>query len=171
LGRSGYILRRLRARVADRPTGFVWVKAKEVAASGYPSSKQQLEWVKGHGIMRILTLTESPLPSEWTNGLETRHVPMKDHQPPSYEALVEASSYISESVSAREPVLVHCLAGQGRTMCAVAAYLVRSGMDVNEALALLRRLKAGAVERGQEPSLRDFASRSNRGDRSSKPTR
>jgi atypical dual specificity phosphatase len=159
VGKSGYVLRKLRARVADRPTGFVWVKVGEVAASGYPSSKQQVEWAKERGIARILTLTESPLPRDWMDGVESRHVPMKDHEPPSYEALDEASSYIESSVSAKKPILVHCLAGQGRTMCAVAAYLIREGSDADHAVAFLRRLKPGAVERGQESSLREFAAK------------
>lgn len=159
MGKSGYVLRRLRARVADRPTGFLWVRKGELATAGFPSSKQQVDWVRSQGISRILTLTESPLPSRWTEGIESKHVPMRDHEPPTFESLAEASSYVEESVTAGKPVLVHCLAGQGRTMCVAAAYLIRKGSGVGEAVTFLRRLRPGAVENGQEVSLREFAER------------
>lgn len=159
MGKSGYLLRRIRARVANRPTGFIWVKPSQLAASGYPSSKKQIIWARGQGVARILTLTEAPLPEDWTDGVEARHVAMKDHQPPSYDALMEASSYIADSISNGRPILVHCLAGQGRTMCAIAAHLIRDGMGLGEALVYLRGLRPGAVERSQESALREFASR------------
>ncbi|MDV3278140.1 MAG: dual specificity protein phosphatase family protein [Nitrososphaerales archaeon] len=158
MGTTGYILRRIRAGVADRPTGFVWVQ-DALAASGYLASKRQVAWVGGQGIQRILTLTEFPLPSEWVADFEVKHVPMKDHKPPSDASLLEASAYIDESVRAGKRILVHCLAGNGRTMCAVAAYLIRSkGMNADDAITFLRRIRPGAVERRQEVSLREFAS-------------
>jgi atypical dual specificity phosphatase len=159
MGTAGYILRKIRAGVVDRPTSFVWVHPGALAASGYPASKSQVAWVGRQGIKRILTLTEAPLPSEWVTDFEVKQVPMKDHEPPSYESLVEASSYIEDSISAGKVVLVHCLAGQGRTMCAIAAYLIRKGMSAENSILTLRDLRPGAVEKKQEASLYEFASR------------
>lgn len=159
MGTGGLFLRRLRAGLADRPTGFVWVQDGALAASGYPSSRKQLGWVAAHGVNSVLTLTEKPLPGGWVteSGLDVRHVPMKDHEPPSVASLFEASAFIEENVSAGKVVLVHCLAGKGRTMCAVAAYLIRKGMDADQAISFLRHLRPGAVEFGQEASVREFA--------------
>lgn len=143
----------------DRPTSFLWVQDNTLAASGYPASKRQVDWLGRQGIRRILTLTESPLPAEWVGGFEVRHVPMQDHQPPSVAALFEASTYVEESVESGKPILVHCLAGQGRTMCVIAAYLIKSkGMNADDAMCRLRRSRPGAVEERQEAILREFAS-------------
>lgn len=159
MGTGGVFLRKVRATVADKPMGFHWVDYGKLAVSGYPASRRQLEWVSKRGVKSVLTLTEDPLPPAWGNGLglALEHVPMKDHQPPSLESLEKAASYIQSQVGGGRVVLVHCLAGQGRTMCAIAAYLIRSkGMTAQEAIESLRAMSPGAVERSQEKALRDY---------------
>jgi protein-tyrosine phosphatase len=85
---------------------------------------------------------------------------MKDHQPPSLESLEKVALYIQSQVEGGRVVLVHCLAGQGRTMCAIAAYLIRSkGMTAQEAIDSLRAVRPGAVERSQEKAVRDYEAR------------
>jgi len=160
LGTGGVFLRKARARVTDKPTGFLWVEKDRLAASGYPASRRQLEWVQKQGIDTVLTLTESPLPSGWTEGLQMsfEHVPMRDHFPPSQESLEEAASIVQGEIQRSRKVLVHCLAGQGRTMCAVAAYMIREeGTSAQEVIAKLRSMRQGAVEAGQEKAVFDFA--------------
>jgi atypical dual specificity phosphatase len=162
MGTGGLFLRKVRATWADRPTGFVWVEENRIAASGYPASKDQLLWLCGQGIRSILTLTENPLPSSWLQGmsLEARHVAMVDHDPPSVQNLDEAARFIDAQVKAGRPVVVHCLAGQGRTMCAIAAYLILTkGEGPVETIERLRRIRSGAVEHGQEKSLEAYASK------------
>ena len=154
-------LRRLRAKVASQPTGFVWIEKGKLAGSGYPASRNQVEWLTRAGVRSILSLTEQPLPAAWTEGLDitTGHVSMADHQPPSVEAMGEGVSFIEGELAAGRPVLVHCLAGEGRTGCVLAAYLVRTGgVGAEEAIAALRKLKPEFVERRQERAVREFAS-------------
>ena len=129
-------MRRLRAKVSDIPTNFSWVYRGKVAASGIPSSREQVEWLARHGVNSVLTLTEAPLPAEWFEGMNirVRHLPMKDHEVPPVEALDEAASYIDQEVKSGRTVLVHCLAGKGRTGSALAAYLMKTkGMSAKEA--------------------------------------
>jgi atypical dual specificity phosphatase len=118
--------------------------------------------VSKRGVNSVLTLTEDKLPAAWGKGLSlsVEHVPMKDHEPPSLESLERAASYIQGQVEGGRVVLVHCLAGQGRTMCAIAAYLIRSkGMTAQEAIESLRAIRPGAVERSQEKAVRDYETR------------
>ena len=160
MGTGGVFLRKVRARVSDRPTGFLWIEKGKLAASGYPASSGQLEWVRKQGIDTVLTLTESPLPADWTMGvpLSFEHVPMEDHAAPSQESLEEAVTIVQEEIIRHRKVLVHCLAGQGRTMCVVAAYLVRDkGTSPKDAIATLRSLRPGAVESGQEKAVYAYA--------------
>ena len=86
------------------------------------------------------------------------HVAMEDHEPPSFESLSMAVDFIDREVRARKPVLVHCLAGEGRTGCALAAYMVRvKGLGADEAMAKVREAKPQFVEWRQEKSVREFA--------------
>ena len=161
MGTGGLFLRKLRAKVADEPTGFVWVENGKVAGSGYPASRSQVEWLAKAGIRSILTLTAEPLPSDLTAGIDVRlgHVSLEDHQPPSADALARGVDFLVEQVREGRPVLVHCLAGEGRTGCVLAAYLIKTrNLGVDEALATLRRIKPGFVEPRQEEAVREFAS-------------
>lgn len=160
MGTGGKFLRRLRATVQDEPTGFVWVEDMKLAGSGYPASRSQVEWLAKRGVECILTLTEQALPQEWTEGLavETHHVPMKDHRPPDLESMKRGAGYVVERRSDGKVVLVHCLAGEGRTGCVLAAYLIRTRkIGAEQALEELRSLKPEFVERRQEDAVREFA--------------
>jgi protein-tyrosine phosphatase len=160
LGTGGLFLRKLRARVAVEPTGFVWVQEGRLAGSGYPASRSQVEWLVRAGINSILTLTLDPLPVEFTRGLEvvTGHVPMQDHRPPSTEAMDRAVDFVVEQLAAGRAVLVHCLAGEGRTGCVLAVYLVKTkGLDAEAAMAEIRKAKPQFIERRQENAVREFS--------------
>ena len=160
MGPGGLFLRKLRAKVADEPTGFVWVERGKLAGSGYPASRGQVEWLVGAGIRSILSLTGDPIPSEWAGGLDVNsgHVAMEDHQAPSVESMDQGVEFIVRQLEGGRPVLVHCLAGEGRTGCVLAAYLVRTkGLGADEAIARLRELKPGFVERGQEKAVLEYA--------------
>ena len=160
MGTGGKLLRKLRAKIEDEPTGFVWVKDHTLAGSGYPASRSQVEWLSKNGIASILSLTEEPLPEEWVEGLgiNVGHVPMKDHQPPALEAMGRGVEFIREQIQAGRAVAVHCLAGEGRTGCVLSAYLILSeGLDADQAMATLRLVKPEFVERNQERAVYDFA--------------
>lgn len=159
MGTGGLFLRRLRARVSDQPTGFVWVENGKLAGSGYPASRSQLKWLRGQGIKAILTLTENPLPNQWLDGLafEVHHIPMRDHQVPDTASLEEGATFIRDRLTDGKTTLVHCLAGEGRTGCVLAAYLIKDrGFTADEAIRALRRIKPGLVERDQEKAVIDY---------------
>jgi atypical dual specificity phosphatase len=160
LGTGGLFLRKLRARVADEPTGFVWVEPGKVAGSGYPASKAQVEWLAKEGVRSILTLTSDTIPDEWTKGLDLvmGHVVMEDHRAPSVWSMEKGVEFVVEQLRGGRTVLVHCLAGEGRTGCVLAAYLVaEKGMGPEEALRHIRGIKPQFVERAQEKAVYDFA--------------
>ena len=163
MGTGGLFLRKIRAKVADQPTGFVWVEKGKLAGSGYPASKRQLEWVRSQGIDSVLTLTESPLPEELTDGVEMEflHVPMGDHKGPSQADLAKAATIVQERLAAGKKVMVHCLAGEGRTGCVLAAYMIRSrDVDAPKALEIIRGAKREFVEWSQEKAVYEFAATS-----------
>lgn len=159
MGTGGMFLRKLRASIADQPTGFAWVEKGNLAASGYPASRKQVEWIAAQGIDVVLTLTEKALPYEETKGIQMEflHLPMRDHEAPSTKVLGEGALLVESRLDQGKSVLVHCLAGEGRTGSVLAAYLIRyRKMGADEALRSLREVKTAFVERAQEKPLRDF---------------
>ncbi|HVC27128.1 MAG TPA: dual specificity protein phosphatase family protein [Nitrososphaerales archaeon] len=157
MGRTGKVYRRIRASLTDKPTFFTWVRDGRLAASGRPYSKSQVDWAKEKGVTAILSLTEEPLPSGWTLGLETRHISMKDHAPVSHSDMLLGADYIASALSEGKVVLVHCLAGKGRTGCVLAAYLIaHEGKTARQAIDELRAAREGSVERQQEQRVLEF---------------
>ena len=163
MGTGGKFLRRIRARVEDEPTGFVWIEGRSLAGTGYPASRSQVEWLSKNGIGSILSLTEEPLPAAWTDGLGMNlgHVPMRDHELPTPDSMGQGVKFIDEQIKAGRAVAVHCLAGEGRTGCVLSAYLISAkGLSAEQAIGRLRSLKPEFVERKQEAAVYDFARRS-----------
>lgn len=161
MGRSGVLLRRLRAAWAAEPTEFHWIDPGKLAASGYPASRRQILWLGAQGIDDILTLTEDPLPAEWLagTGIRNTHVPMKDHAPPELSSLDKAVDEIVERAASGDRILVHCLAGRGRTMCVLAAYAMKTrSLNVDGAIAWVRKFRSDAIEPGQEAALSRYFS-------------
>ncbi len=166
MGTGGLFLRKIRATVADEPTGFVWLEEKRIAGSGYPASRGQLEWVRLQGIDAVITLTESPLPRALQDGMPMTfdHVPMADHRGPSFEELDGAVSVLQTRLGEGRKVMVHCLAGEGRTGCVLAAYVIRvKRLGAAEALEAVREVKHSFVEWPQEKSVYEFAARNGPG--------
>jgi atypical dual specificity phosphatase len=157
MGRTGKVYRRVRANFTDKPTFFTWVRDGRLAASGRPYSKSQVDWLRENGVTAILSLTEDPLPSGWTRGIDTRHISMKDHAPVSHSDMLLGADYIASALSDGRVVLVHCLAGKGRTGSILAAYMMAyEGKTARQALDELRAGRQGSVEHQQEQRVLDF---------------
>jgi len=150
----GSILRRIQARLVSRPANFSWVDDK-IAASAVPSEKH-LRWLMENGINAILCLAEEPVNMKEAQalGMRYKHIPMKDHEPPTIEQLMQAVQYMKEMRERGYAILVHCAAGMGRTGTVLAAFfMLEKGMKAYEAIEYVRRLRPGSIEDRQEESL------------------
>lgn len=152
--------------------GFYWLIEDVLAGCPRPGGGERdtrpaaldadLDWLRAHGIGALLTLTETPLPSETLvrHGIVALHLPVDDLTAPSPEQLEQALAFIDRQRVAGRAVVVHCKVGQGRTGCVLAAYLIRSGSAPDAALRHLRALCPGAVGMPeQERALHAFAQR------------
>jgi protein-tyrosine phosphatase len=82
---------------------------------------------------------------------------MEDHQVPDVATLDRGAEYLSARLKEGKTVLVHCLAGEGRTGCVLAAYLIKEEqLGPLEALKRLREVKATFVERDQEKAVMEY---------------
>ena len=82
---------------------------------------------------------------------------MKDHAPVSHADMQLGADYIATSLSEGKVLLVHCLAGKGRTGSVLAAYMMAyEGKTAQEALDELRAKRPGSVEFPQQQNVLEF---------------
>ncbi len=140
---------------------FSWVRPGHVAGMGLP---YESSWtaLREEGVGAVLTLTEQPPPGDPSReGLQALHVPMIDFGTPSLEELERCVAFIRAQNEAGHAVAVHCFAGVGRTGTVIAAWLTTTGMEAEDAILELRRLRPGSVETGgQVDAVKAYAERS-----------
>jgi atypical dual specificity phosphatase len=127
-----------------------------------PDGLEELLWLRGEGIEILLTLSEEPLPRRWIDeaGLMLVHVPVEDFDAPTLEQFDKCLSVIDQAQRTGMGVLVHCLAGKGRTGTVLAAYFVTKGMAALEAIKHVRSLRPGSIETPeQERAIQEFSRR------------
>jgi hypothetical protein len=77
---------------------------------------QEIEYLKGQGINRIISLTEAHHDKEALGAhFDTHHFSIGDLEPPRLEQVQQLSELIRAAKKNHEKIAVHCLAGIGRT--------------------------------------------------------
>lgn len=150
----------------SQPNGFSWVEKPLLAALARPEEREDLTWLRQQGIDLLISLTEDPPRRDWVDdaGLLLFHVPMIDMEPPSQEDLDRSVSAITRAHDRNLGVAVHCGAGLGRTGVVLAAYYVHKGLTAKNAIARVRRLRAGSIETDeQEEAVAAYARRQRSG--------
>jgi atypical dual specificity phosphatase len=141
------------------PRRFSWLVAGKLAASGFPGDLA-LRWLAEQGIRAVLSLSEQAPADLAEHGFAALHVSVLDASAPTPGQIDQALAFIAENEAAGRPVLVHCLAGLGRTGTILACYLVATGLGSEDAIDQVRQLRPGSIEtEGQEAAVRQFAER------------
>ena len=155
----GDIWRKVHGTVTGRPDKFSWLIENKLAGSGIPTSIDEVQWIIEQGVKSIITIREEPLDDDWIKDVNYLHVMSNDMGVPEFDDLVHVVDFIHKRITSNEPVMVHCLAGMGRTGTILACYLVKyQNMSADEAIQKIREERPGSIQSfSQEEIIFQFA--------------
>ena len=143
----GDVWRKVHGTVTGRPDKFSWLIENKLAGSGIPTSIDEVQWVIKQGVKSIVTIREESLDESWIKDVNYLHVLSNDMGVPEFDDLVHVVDFIHLRITNNEPVLVHCLAGMGRTGVILACYLVKyQKMSASEATEKVREERPGSIQ-------------------------
>jgi len=139
-----------------------WVQPGSLLAGEHPGHEQpgwtrvRLERFRAAGVTAFVDLTEAGELEPYTEQLDGwatyLRFPIRDYSVPSVDEMTAILDALDTALE-REVVYLHCWGGSGRTGTVIGCWLVRHGMDCDEALATiaaLRRETAYGAKRSPE---------------------
>lgn len=126
-----------------------WIEPTILAVSSVPIHANDIRSLHQQGIRAILSLTEYSLmrfrsiTPALLEELDIRyfHVPVADRYPPTLEQAYTILHIIDDMQGQQRPVLVHCMAGIGRTGTVLHLYYMARGMTLEQARAQVRAVR------------------------------
>ena len=139
--------RKLHGMITGKPDNFSWIIEEKLAGSAIPTSKEEIDWIKQEGVKSIVTIREQSLDENWVDGIKYLHVHSNDMGVPEFDDLVNSVDFIHSRIMANEPVMVHCLAGLGRTGTILACYLIKyQNTSADDAIQKIRKERHGSIQ-------------------------
>ena len=139
--------RKLHGMITGKPDNFSWLIEGKLAGSAIPTSKDEVKWLQEEGVKSIVTIREVPLEEDWGDEVKYLHVLSDDMGVPSFDDLKNSVDYVHERIQNNEPVMVHCLAGLGRTGTILACYLIKyEKMSAEDAIQHVREKRHGSIQ-------------------------
>ena len=143
----GDVWRKVHGTVTGKPDNFSWLIENKLAGSAIPTSIDEVQWAIEQGVKSIVTIREEPLDNDWVKDVNYLHVSSNDMGVPEFADLTFAVDFIHRRITNNEPVMVHCLAGLGRTGTILACYLIKyQKMSANEATEKVREERPGSIQ-------------------------
>ena len=143
----GDVWRKVHGTVTGKPDNFSWIIENKLAGSAIPTSIDEVQWAIEQGVKSIVTIREDPLDDDWVKDVNYLHVSSNDMGVPEFADLTYAVDFIHRRITNSEPVMVHCLAGVGRTGTILACYLIKyQKMSANEATEKVREKRPGSIQ-------------------------
>ena len=139
--------RKLHGMITGKPDNFSWLIAEKLSGSAIPTSFDEIKWVLDEGVKSIVTIREEPLDEDWIKDVNYLHIHSNDMGVPEFDDLTRAVDFVHERITNNEPVMVHCLAGLGRTGTILACYLIKyQKLSADDSIQKVRKSRPGSIQ-------------------------
>ena len=139
--------RKLHGMITGKPDYFSWLIEGKLAGSAIPTSFEEIKWLIDGGVKSIVTVREESLDDDWIKNINYLHIHSNDMGVPEFEDLVKAVDFIHQRITNNEPVMVHCLAGLGRTGTILACYLIKyQKLSADNSIQKVRESRPGSIQ-------------------------
>ena len=139
--------RKLHGIITGKPDNFSWLIEGKLAGSAIPTSFEEIKWLVDGGVNSIVTVREESLDDDWIKNINYLHIHSNDMGVPEFEDLIKAVDFIHQRITNNEPVMVHCLAGLGRTGTILACYLIKyQKLSADDSIQKVRESRPGSIQ-------------------------
>ena len=142
----------------DSFRNFSWILHGSLAGAMGPTERRHLIYFERQDITAVVRMEENTISAEpW--GFTELYDPVPDFAAPPMEQLDRIVQFVEQQIETWErPTVVTCAAGIGRTGTVLAAYLVNTGYDPQQAIDYIRQLRPGSIQTpAQEDAVRQYA--------------
>jgi len=135
------------------------VKMNELYGSELPETLEDFQIINDMGIKIIISLTEEIREYNQNEDIQSmfefHEILLVDYSVPTDEQVKEFLAILQKSREEKKPVLIHCLAGCGRTglMLALAERFIYGTENGQEAINNIRKVRSCAVENDMQQAF------------------
>ena len=132
---------------SEQNIDFDWVEENVIGATSYPS-EVSYKFLKNLGIKIIFNLTKHPVQSKILPDFIYHHIPIKDFSVPTEQQVRRFLDLTEKYQHENKPMVVHCIAGCGRTGQMLAIWGIEMGIITNndDPVTWIRSKRKCAVE-------------------------
>ena len=137
-----------------RTVPFTWIVKNKFAAGWWPEARE-IEIYKKEGIKAVINCSEFDNGREISKYFKYYQINIPDYGTPTESQLEEFLKITEKHSAMREPMVVHCVAGCGRTGIMVVVWAAYNGLIPNgiDPVKWIRRLRPCSLETKEQMNL------------------
>ena len=138
----------------ERAKPFTWIVKNKIAASWWPDASE-IEIYKRENIKVIINCSEFDNRKELSKNFEYFHINIPDFGTPTESQLDKFLEITSKYGANGDPIVVHCVAGCGRTGIMIVVWAAYNGYIPNglDPVKWIRKLRSCCLETKEQMDL------------------
>ena len=140
--------------MSERIVPFTWIVKNKIAASWWPDTSL-FERYKKEGIKTIINCSEFDNQKDVPNRFQYFHINIPDFGTPTDPQILKFLEITSNLGGTRDPIVVHCVAGCGRTGIMIVVWAAYNGYIPNgvDPVKWIRILRPCSLETKEQMEL------------------